>query len=69
MNSIFTVVGGITFVLGVYAALAALGGFIFELLWNWVIVGVFHAPILSFWQSVGIVIFLSVVGSFFKSSK
>ena len=44
-------------------------GWIFMLLWNW-IAPIFwvSAPILTFWQGVGCVILLELIGSFFKSS-
>lgn len=46
----------------------ALEGWIFMLLWNWIAVGSFSAPVLTFWQSFGLCLLLSVIGGFFKSS-
>lgn len=43
-------------------------GLIFMLLWNWVAVGLFSAPVLTFWQSFGLCLLLSVIGRFFKST-
>lgn len=41
--------------------------FIFMFLWNW-IVPIFWttAPILTFWQAVGVVILMNIIGGFFK---
>jgi len=43
-----------------------LSGWIFMLLWNWVLVDLFSAPIISFWQSLGIIILLSFISGMFK---
>jgi hypothetical protein len=42
-----------------------LGG-IFTLLWNWVAVELFSAPVISWWQGVGLVLLLTIIGGFFK---
>ena len=41
--------------------------YIFMLLWNW-IVPIFWttAPILTFWQAVGVVILMNIIGGFLK---
>lgn len=43
--------------------------YVFMLLWNW-LVPIFwsNAPILTFWQSFGIVVLLSIIGSFFRKN-
>lgn len=43
--------------------------YVFMLLWNW-IVPIFWsgAPILTFWQSFGVVILLGIIGSFFRNN-
>jgi hypothetical protein len=49
---------------------SALGAYIFMLLWNWALVGIFPAvPVLEFYRAWGLSILLSIIGSFFKSSK
>ena len=49
-------------------ALGVLGGFIFMLLWNWLMPLFWtNAPILNFWQAWSVCILLSWVGSFFGS--
>ena len=37
-------------------------GWIFLLLWNWLAVGYFSAPILGYWACVGIVFALNFIG-------
>ena len=43
--------------------------YVFMLLWNW-LVPIFWsgAPILTFWQSFGVVILLGIIGSFFRNN-
>ena len=36
---------------------------VFYLLWNYLMAGVFGLPELTFWQSVGLLLMLSVVGN------
>lgn len=62
------VIGAIAGALCLYFAFLCLGAWVFQLLWNWVMVGFFHAQYLDFWYSVGIVLILSLIGSFFKGS-
>ena len=44
--------------------------YVFMLLWNW-IAPIFwsSAPILTFWQSVGVVVLLNIIGNFFRNKK
>lgn len=55
------------FVLAIFIVCMAFTPFVFMLLWNW-LVPIFwsNAPILTFWQSFGIVILLGIIGSFFR---
>lgn len=44
-------------------------GWLFMLLWNWLAPLFWEAaPILTYWQSFGVVMILSLIGSFFKNS-
>lgn len=53
-----------------FIALSALGAYIFMLLWNWALVGIFPAvPLLDFWKAWGLTALLGFIGNFFKSSK
>ena len=45
----------------------SLSSCVFMFLWNWVIVDLFSAPIINFWQSLAIIILFSFVGGAFKS--
>ena len=49
-------------VIAVLLACYALVGWVFTLLWNWLAVEVFGAPVISFWQALGILLLLSIVG-------
>ena len=46
----------------------ALRGLLVMLLWNWVIVGLFGAPAISYLLAVGAGITLGFIGCFFKKS-
>ncbi|MEY3303893.1 MAG: hypothetical protein RLZZ139_2266 [Cyanobacteriota bacterium] len=49
---------------------SAFFAYVFMLLWNWALVGIFPAvPVLEFYKAWGLTILLSIIGSFFKSSK
>lgn len=39
-----------------------LGGWVFMLLWNWIVVSSFGAPALGYWVCVGIVFGLNFIG-------
>ena len=56
-------------VFGVVLALNCLGVWVFQLLWNWLLVALFGAAVISYWQAFGIWMLLRIVGSFFKSAK
>jgi hypothetical protein len=56
-------------ILVVLVLLSFLEGWILMLLWNW-LAPIFWsaAPELSYWQAMGIMLLLSIIGSFFRSS-
>ena len=54
------------YTLTVAACALALRGLLIMLLWNWVIVGLFGAPVISYLLAVGVGIVLDFVGGFFK---
>jgi len=56
----------IGFVVGLTIFGFSLSSWIFMLLWNWVLVDLFSVPIISFWQSLAIIILLSFIGGMFK---
>ncbi len=62
----------ITFmILGVVALMAsvfALSTWFFQWIWNFVVPGLFHGPVLGFWQAAAVVVLLSLVGGMFKAS-
>jgi len=49
--------------------LTCVGALIFMLLWNW-LVPIFWStcPILTFWQSLGVLLILDLIGLFFRGS-
>ena len=58
------------FWVGVIAGLVAFETWAVMSLWNW-LVPIFWSscPILSFWQTLGVIILINIITSFFKSSK
>ena len=56
-------------ILVVIILLSFLEGWILMLLWNW-LAPIFwsSAPELGYWQAMGIMLLLSIIGSFFRSS-
>ena len=48
--------------LGLVFGIYCLQGWIFLLLWNWLAVGYFSAPVLGYWVCVGIVFALNFLG-------
>ena len=63
MSILATVLG----ILAVAAIISFAGAWIFMLLWNWIAVGLFSAPVLTFWYAFGLCALLSIIGGFFKS--
>jgi hypothetical protein len=43
-----------------------LEAWVIEKLWNWLAVGLFHAPVVSFWQAAGLMLLLWIVGAAFR---
>lgn len=56
-------------VLLVVFGLSCLGAWIFMLLWNW-LVPLFWTtcPILTFWQALGVLLIIDIIGYFFRGS-
>jgi hypothetical protein len=53
----------------IIALISLLGGWIFMLLWNWVVPIIWtNAPILTFWQAWGISFLLTIIGNKFRST-
>jgi len=63
-------IGATVLVLALLAVGIGLGGIMLMLLWNW-IAPIFWvaAPVLTFWQSVGINVLLWLIGSAFRSTQ
>lgn len=55
-------------VVAIIAAIFAALSWLFEFLWNLVLVPLFNAPHLTFWYAAGLIGPLMIVGSFFRSS-
>lgn len=63
---IVIIVIGIPLIVG----FSAFGAWIFMLLWNWALVGLFPtAPMLDFYRAWALSLLLYFVGGFFRSSK
>lgn len=54
---------------GIIALIVAIVAYPFMWLWNWLMPAIFGLGTISIWQSIGILVFLSIIGSFFKRSK
>lgn len=68
-NASFGCMGCLLFLV-ICICLGALSGFIFMLLWNWLIPLFWTtAPHLTFWQSWGCMVLLGIISNFFRSSK
>lgn len=46
-----------------------LGGWVFQLMWNWLMPELFGLPVLSFWQAWGLWVLIGSIANLFKSSK
>jgi len=53
---------GFAIVLVIVFVLSVMWWWVFYLLWNYIAAGVFGLPELTFWQSTGLLILLSIVG-------
>lgn len=58
------------FTAGIIAGLVAFETWAVMSLWNW-LAPIFWSscPILSFWQTLGVIVLINIIASFFKSSK
>lgn len=43
-------------------------GWILMLLWNWLLVSLFGISTIGFWQGVGLILLLNLIGGFFKTT-
>lgn len=48
--------------------LSLVSGVLIYLLWNWVIVWLFCAPVVTFWKAWGIGVILGLIGSIFRKN-
>lgn len=61
---------GCIIALVIIIGLAAFEGWIFMLLWNWLVPMFWTtAPILSIWQSIGILFLINIIGKLFFGNK
>jgi len=67
-KDIAQIVGGVVLVIGLIFGMLSISAWIFETLWNLIIVELFNAPVVSFWQSMGIVVLLSFVGGIVRGN-
>ena len=66
-NDFRTLYTGCILIILLYIVFGALGGFIFMLLWNWLMPLFWtNAPILNFLEACGVCILLSWIGSLFR---
>jgi hypothetical protein len=61
-------VGVIILIFAIISAFALLGAWIFMVLWNWIVAGIFNAPALTYWPAVGVCALLAIIGSFFRNA-
>lgn len=52
--------------IALWAGCVFLSAWVIELLWNWLIPTLFHGPIVTYWEALGILVLLSIVGGLFK---
>lgn len=67
-DSIATWAGAILICLVLLFAIVSFQAWIFMLLWNWLIGGVLGYTLLTFWQSMGAIVLLNLIGGFFKGT-
>lgn len=63
--------GAILLLLGILLlafALCCFEGWLLMLLWNWLLVELFSLSAIGFWQGVGLVLLLNLIGGFFKTT-
>lgn len=56
----------ILLVLAVVVGCTLLGGWVFQLLWNFVVPAVFNGPVLGYWHAVALTLLLGFLGGFIK---
>ena len=49
-------------------AIICFEGWILMLLWNWLLVSLFGISTIGFWQGVGLILLLNLIGGFFKTT-
>ena len=49
-------------------AIMCFEGWILMLLWNWLLVSLFGISTIGFWQGVGLILLLNLIGGFFKTT-
>lgn len=48
--------------IAVFAVLAMLAfGFLFQMLWNWLVPELFHGPVITFWQGIGLIVLFKIL--------
>jgi hypothetical protein len=62
-----TLVIAVILVVLVFLGISAFTGWIFMLLWNWIAVGIFGAPVISFLQAWGLWLLITLIGGAFKA--
>lgn len=65
MNKVFLVAG----LVALWAAIAAGVWWLFYWLWNTIAAGIFGAPELTFWQSVGLMVLVGLLTNGIRASK
>lgn len=63
--------GAILVLLGILLlafAIICFEGWILMLLWNWLLVSLFSISTIGFWQGVGLILLLNLIGGFFKTT-
>ena len=63
--------GAILVLLGILLlafAIICFKGWILMLLWNWLLVSLFGISTIGFWQGVGLILLLNLIGGFFKTT-
>ena len=62
-------ISAVIFVLFIIIAVIFVQAWIVQLLWNWLVPMFWaNAPILTYWQSFGCCVLLSIIGGYFRSS-
>lgn len=68
MKTIVSAVLAIVAALGIIALMCVLYGLITMWLWNYTVVSMFGAPVLTFWKAWALTVLVGVVGSAFKGA-